>query len=503
MKIKTIFEERLKVVNIYFLLPIFLVLWNTLLDPLRRLDLWWHIKVGEIILASSRIPKTDIFSFTEYGKEFAYPNWLAEIIFFIVLSIGGIEGLVALNTLIVVLTFLVVLKTAFVAKVNPRLFAVFMLVPAISFAMYSNLRTQTFAFLFLALFMFVLLSYRLKSKKYIWFLPILMIVWVNIHGSYIIGLSVVAVFLGGESFRYIVRKWTNDHDTLDQSAIVRLGAVLFLVVVATLINPYGGDIYRYVQQVGSDPSSQMFVTEWQPPKITNIQHVVAFYLPFLMTTLIFIYSRSKPDLTEIILFGGFTLFGFTAVRNGIWFTIAMTPIAARHLVHIPVPLIAYRRHATDSLRPFEAPVTASVLFILVVITVLFSPWVRPHLGVAVLRPSLVDEQIPLEAFAYLEQHGISGRMFHHQDFGDYIIWRLWPQQYTFIDGRVHLFSLDVVHDYLNAIAGREWERIMDKYQISYIFLPKSDQIPLLAIVQQSSNWRIIFEDRKSVIFQKN
>jgi hypothetical protein len=494
MKVRNILEERLKVVNIYILLPIFLVLWSAILDPLRRLDLWWHIKVGEIIFNRGQIPTTDLFSFTEYGKEFAYPNWLAEVTFFVILNVGGLELLIVLNTLIIVLTFIVVLKTAFVAKVNPRLFAVFMLIPAISFAMYSNLRTQTFAFLFLALFMLVLWNYRLKSKKYIWFLPILMIVWVNIHGSYIIGLGVVAVFLGGESFRYVVRRWTNDHDVLDRSAISRLVIVLFLVVVATLINPYGGDIYRYVQQVGSDPSSQIFVTEWQPPRITNIQHVLSFYLPFLATTLIFIYSRSQPDWTEIVLFGVFTLFGFTAVRNGIWFTIVMTPIAARHLVHVSVPLIMYRRHVTNSLRPVEAPVTAGVIGILVAITVLFSPWVRPHLGVAVLRPSLVDEQIPLEAFAYIEQHGISGRMFHHQDFGDYIIWRLWPQLYTFIDGRVHLFSLDVVHDYLNAIAGREWERIMDKYQISYIFLPKSDQIPLLAIVQQSSNWRIIFED---------
>ncbi|MGB9739395.1 MAG: hypothetical protein C0184_04815 [Chloroflexus aggregans] len=264
---------------------------------------------------------------------------------------------------------------------------------------------------------------------------------------------------------------------LDRSAISRLVIVLFLVVVATLINPYGGDIYRYVQQVGSDPSSQVFVTEWQSPKITNIQHVLSFFSPFLVTTLIFIYSHSKPAWTEIVFFGVFILLGFTAVRNGIWFTIIMTPIAARHLAHVPVPLIDYRRHATNSLRPVEASFTAGVLFVLVAITVLFSPWVRPHLGVAVLRPSLIDNQIPLKAFAYLEQHGISGCMFHHQDFGDYIIWRLWPQQYTFIDGRVHLFSLDVVHDYLNAIASREWERIMDKYQISHIFLPKSDQPP--------------------------
>ncbi|WP_322490091.1 hypothetical protein [Chloroflexus sp.] len=503
----------LSLTTIWLLLPITLVVWSTLLDPLRRLDVWWHLKVGELILTSGHIPATDIFSFTEYGKAFAHPNWLAEVLFYGLWRIGELELLVLFNAVVISTAFLIVYRTAYLPTIPPRAVAAIMLVVAFSFALYSNLRTQIFSFGLLALFLFILWNYRAqRHTALIWLLPVLMAVWVNVHGAFIIGLITLVIVLVSESVRYrLDRSRASTSALLPLSALYRLAMVVGLTLVATLINPYGVDIYRYVQQVGADPSSQIFVIEWQTPRITNIEHVLSFFLPFFSAILIFIYSQRRLDLAELGIFLFFSAFGLTSARNGIWFVIAVMPIAAWHLPNIPAlaTLLQARQPEAGATRPswLANAINWLLLIALGATTVLFSPWVRPHVGITALRPSLIDPAIPVAAFEYIEQAGITGRMFHHQDFGDYLIWRLWPQQYTFIDGRVHLFSYQIVNDYLQTLNGTNWEAIMDKYGIAYIFLPKPVQtdeadLPILHELRHSSQWTLMYEDDKSVIYKK-
>lgn len=490
-----------------------LVIWATLLDPLRRLDFWWHLKVGELILERGQIPSIDLFSFTEYGKAFSYPNWLAEVVFYLLWRVGGLELLVVFNTVVITTAFFIVYRTSLLSVISTRAVAMLMLVAALSFALYSNLRTQIFSFLFLALLLLVLWNYRIqRHAKLIWLIPLLMVVWVNVHGAYIIGLIVLGCFLISESVRYWLASPTKEqHNIVAPPALYRLAMVVALAFAATLVNPYGIDIYRYVQQVGSDPSSQLFVIEWQPPSITNPEHLLTFFLPFFSSILVFIYSHRHLDLTELGMFLFFSIFGLISVRNGIWFVIAVIPIAVWHLQYTPLYSILLRANqretASQPLPWFALAINWSLLVGFVIMTILVSPWVRPQLGIAALRPSLIDPSIPVAAFEYIEKTGINGRMFHHQDFGDYMIWQLWPQQYTFIDGRVHLFSYDVVYDYLQALDGLNWERIMDKYNISYIFLPKTsdnseENLVILQKIQHSTHWVLIYEDDKSMIFKR-
>lgn len=493
---------------IWWLLPVLLVAWATLLHPLRHLDFWWHLKVGEIIVEQGYIPTTDLFSFTESGKHFVHQNWLAEVVFYVIWKMGGAELLVLFNTLLMVAAFLFIYVVATLRAPYTRLTSFLMLIAAFSFALYSNLRTQTFSFLFLSLFLLIFWKYYFwQNYRLLWLAPIVMVLWVNIHGAYTIGLIVFTIFVGCEIMRYVLLRKEAGSIAL-QARLRRLIIVFILTFMATFVNPSGIAIYQSVQQVMTDPSSQQFVTEWQTPRITNPEHLLIFFIPFLSATLIFIYSHRKPDLVSCCLFLLFTVLGLTSVRNGIWFAIAVLPVAAWHVsdLSLPLPLAKSAQPALQS-RPTQLAAVANwiIMSVLIATTVLFNPWLRPRLGIEALRPSLVDPRIPLEAIEYIDQSRINGRMFHHQDFGDYMIWRLWPQQFTFVDGRVHLFSYQIVQDYLNALGGLGWEDIMDKHHISYIFLPKPSQnepIPLVTAVQQSPHWQLIYEDKKSVIFQR-
>jgi len=120
-----------------------------------------------------------------------------------------------------------------------------------------------------------------------------------------------------------------------------------------------------------------------------------------------------------------------------------------------------------------------------------------------LRTQLLEIGTPVGAMDYIAEHGFRGNMFHPQAYGDYLIWRLWPQQKSFIDGRTHLFSLSFVQDYFGIFHDDRWESRLAKYDIQYLLLPKGDASCALMIedAQSSPRWKLLYEDNVSVLFE--
>jgi len=242
---------------------------------------------------------------------------------------------------------------------------------------------------------------------------------------------------------------------------------------------------------------------------------VLFYAPFFLTLLVFIYARLKPDLTELALFIGFGAFGLSALRNGVWFSIVAYPLLTRYLSLVDFDiLLSLRRfrvvdrgvswfdeQGTDD-RPTYPRVNSLLALVALLVLVLQSPWVRP----AAYKTSLIQHGTPIAAMDYIEGHKLSGNIFHPQIFGDYLIWRLWPQQKSFFDGRVHIFGLDFVQKYLSIYHDSQWEAALKKWDIQYVLLStlptEKDSLDLIASVKQSPHWVKLYEDDVSVLFGK-
>jgi hypothetical protein len=244
--------------------------------------------------------------------------------------------------------------------------------------------------------------------------------------------------------------------------------------------------------------------------------VLSFFAPLLLGLLALSCSR-RFSLTELALFLAFAVLGCTARRHGIWFALIVTPMLARHLagLHIPQRLrgLRHRRQARPQLRRSPQRAAAGripralnwlILTCLLLVTVALSPWVRPQLGLQRLRPQLLDESTPIEAVDYIAEHRLVGHIFHPQAYGDYLIWRLWPQQRSFIDGRVHLFPASFLVEYLRVFQGEGWESRLARYDIQYLLLPKDDQQASSVIEDAgaSPNWTVLHEDDKAILFRK-
>ena len=111
---------------------------------------------------------------------------------------------------------------------------------------------------------------------------------------------------------------------------------------------------------------------------------------------------------------------------------------------------------------------------------------------------------PVRAVDFIESASLQGNFFHPQTFGDFFLWRLWPQHRSFIDGRVHLFAYDFVVDYFAVLQDSDWEKRLDPYGIRYLFLSRSDpgDEGLYERAIASQNWNLLYVDDVAAVFEK-
>jgi hypothetical protein len=262
--------------------------------------------------------------------------------------------------------------------------------------------------------------------------------------------------------------------------------------------------------------SRSQILEWQIPRVDDLEGIVLFYGPFFITLAVLLFSKHKPDLTEFALFLAFTVFGLMAVRNAVWFVLITAPILARYLPSIdwkgflePLrrfrqidALVGWAAKRRGAAAPIRYRLNRQIAVLMLTIIVLVSPWVYPHLGNPAFGGTLWETSTPVEAMNYIQQHDLKGNIFHPQIYGDYLIWRLWPEQRSFIDGRVHLFDDAVIQNYRLVFRDSHWPDHLAQYDIKYLLLSKGedDNRMMIDTARVSDKWEMLYEDDLSVLF---
>ena len=161
----------LKIQHLWTLLPFVFLMVVTFGTPLRLLDFWWHLKMGEVIVTTGSLPQTDIFSFTSSGKPFLLQSWLAEIFFYGLYVLGGFRLIVSGNAVLLALALLSVYSLCFRELRGPRVCALISLILIVPLVIYSNVRPQVFSILLFAFFNQLLSEFRWRDRDRLWLLP--------------------------------------------------------------------------------------------------------------------------------------------------------------------------------------------------------------------------------------------------------------------------------------------------------------------------------------------
>jgi hypothetical protein len=507
---------RLTIEHLWLAVPIFITTGFGFLLKLRLVDFWWHLKAGEIIVATRSIPRTDLFSFTAAGHPFILQNWLVEVIYYATYRTGGLALLVALNAMLLLAALLPAYHLCREATDRVKLSVVSALLPAVLLLYFGSVRSQVFSFALFSAFYWVLSQYHQRKRNLLWTLPLMMILWVNLHGAFVLGLGLIVLFLCCEAGRRFV--YGDRPDTLSHRELGGLGLILILTVMTTLVNPETYRIYAYIRDVATNPASRALVLEWQPPRINEPEGVVLFYGPFFITLLVLLGAVRKPKLVDLALVLTFSILGLSAVRNGVWFALISAPVLARYLPTVDFSAVnnalkrlrfgkaLINRLATGprAAAPVRYRLNRQIAVLMLTLVVLVSPWVYPHLGNPAFGNTLWEKTTPVEAMDYIQEHKLEGHIFHPQVYGDYLIWRLWPDQRSFVDGRVHLFDAAVIRDYRLAFLDSHWEERLARYDIRYLLLSKEEEENhmMTETARASPGWRVRYEDDKSILFEQ-
>jgi len=442
-------------------------------------DMWWHIKVGQDILRSHHFPTTDTYSFTVSGAPWIAYEWLGEVILGFVARLGGV---LALDAFLIALASIIMLALYYLATLRSGNckagFIATLAICSIAFASF-NMRPQMFGYLLLILVLIALEAFRKGISWPIWLLPPVFLIWVNTHGSFIIGIGVLVVYLlsGLRKFQL----GSIEAVAWSRAQRLKLEGALSLCLAVLPVTPYGAQVAACPFDMAFGlPLNLTAIKEWHPIPFDIIggKMFLAFVVIFIVLQAFFLLTWR---LEEFVLVLGGTIMACRHVRFVMLFVPFFTPMFATMLARWVPP---YKR-AVD-----RYIFNAALMTAFIVAMVHFSP-TREFLQ------KRANEAFPVAAVQYLEQHPVPGPMWDSYAFAGYLVA---SGRKVFIDGRGDIYERGgILSDYtLLSELKPGTLSILDRYGIqSCLVTPKE---PLTAVLLVSPNWKRIYSDHTSVLF---
>jgi hypothetical protein len=450
-------------------------------------DSWWHLKTGQYIVQYHKLPVPDPFAFTTALAHDAYPGesmvrhfnltheWLSQIIFYLMYAGGGFPLMVLFRgALLVGICAFPGLVVYYRTGGYYRAVAAAVAVGSVAYN-YSSDRPFLFSFLLLGAVIFIL-----ERRRWLWMLPPLFLFWANCHGGYFLGWSA----LGAYSFDALVARRRGKPQAQERGIWIASA----VSIAASALNPNFFDALR-VMQLYRASAMQRSLWEWQHTALWPLE---PYQLMLFGSAIAMLIAWRRVRVSDWILYPAYAFASFWAVRNVM--LIAMLG---------PILLATYIpwKRALPAIAEWAMAGAA-----LVAIGIQLSQGGGFHLRAA--------QWYPWGAAKFLEDHHITSPMFNTYDYGGFLIWRLWPQERVFVDGRA--LSDEIFQDFryiaYNAagVPGKDSRELLDKYHIETIvmngFEYTSGQVMLLAAALSDpaqKDWKLVYEDNVAAVFMRH
>jgi hypothetical protein len=458
-------------------------------------DTWWHLKTGQYIWQNHALPVPDPFAYTTYLGKPAYPGegatrdfnlaheWLAQIILYLVYAAGGFPGLVLFRAALMTAFSGVLGLVAFHRSHGFYRSLAAAFAAAIIAKSVATDRPYLITFLLLAITL-AILEYRGAARwARLWVLPGMFLVWANLHGGYFMGWAVVGAYCAEALFL----RWRKQPVPDER----RLWTVFALSVLASGLNP---NFFAVIPGMFAYRQSflQSTLNEWHHPALwpPNTYSVVLF-----AAAAVLLWARRKTRLADWLLFLAFGVLSLMADRN----KILLGMIG-------PIVIVSYL--------PWKRTLPVLAEFLAVVLVLIGA-------GAQVARGSAfqlraAEWKFPSGAADFLLAHHVSEPMFNLYEYGGYLMWRLWPQERVFIDGRA--LNESVFQDYLRIafnsgsaqlFLNRNVQQLLNQYGVQVIVVEGSEYnrgAPYLLAAAladpHQTEWKLVYRDNQAMVFMR-
>jgi hypothetical protein len=450
-------------------------------------DMYWHLATGQTIATTRAIPLSDPFSWTMRGVPWVDVHWMSQVIMYGVYQLAGFAGL-ALGV-----GLLTVVACAFVWKqMSGGVFirAAIILLAATTASPNLTPRSQMATFVFVAVTGYLLYLYKWRQIDRLWWLPLVFVLWVNLHGGYIAGFMLLGAFIAGEALSNLLH--------LSGAEIVswrRLGKVLFVAFVSgavLLINPYTVAALQLPFKTVNIGVLQDFIQEWAAPNFHQASLQPMLWM-LLLTLVVIGFSRRRLDVTDALTLTLFAYITFLAQRNLGLFALICAPILSRH-----ASAIVDRSRWGG--RPWSRgkPIVNAVLLGVIVAAVTFY-------SIVTLSPTAQAKaeakSLPVAAAKWIDQNQPSGPLFNSYNWGGYLQWRLGAAYPVYVDGRTDVYDDAFLRDFLAiALVSSDYNQRLANTGAKIVLIESGSVLD--NFLARNARWREAYRDELAVIYQR-
>jgi hypothetical protein len=487
----------------------------------------WHIRTGQLILTTHSIPHVDPFSSTMSGRPWFAWEWLYDVIVGWLDSAAGLNGVVLFTSLIIATVFAGAFRLLLRGGTDAFLAVILVLLAASASMIHFLARPHVVSWLFTVVWFWILESSERSScgsdserpgSLRLWLLPVLMLVWVNLHGGFLVGFALLAIYWVSAAWRWFTLTGDRLEDVLQKIRTGNRSRALVVTAVlsalATLVNPYGWNLHIHIYRYLSNRFLMDHIDEFQSPNFHGVaQKCFAVLLLLALVGLATKNRESGASQTRssqglLVLFAVYT--GLYASRNipvsslllilviGPRLSNAMTIVAGRRIG------FRLRNFASTHLRQRMQVVESSLHgHIWPVAAIALACWIGAHggkMGSTLLMDAHFDaKRFPVDGVNYLEKHDVQGPVLSPDSWGGYLIYRLYPQTKVVVDDRHDLYGEAFLQSYLKMVHVEPgWDDFLHLHEAHCLIAPKDSA--LANILAETAGWKPIYEDKVAAMF---
>lgn len=476
-------QERFLVVVVLVLICIMAA--RTPLDS----DLWWHLRAGEMSWTAKQPLRIDMTSYTRDGAGWINHSWLTQVILYLAYAVAGYLGL----TLVVVVVVGLSMWFVWLCMEGRAILRAFLLIfGGVVASVVWSARPQIFSLVLMGCCGWILYRYKWRQKNALWALPLVFILWSNLHAGYPLGLMLIGLMVVGEILNHFVGN--NEFPLLSYRAIIRLVVWGLVSTVALLVNPNFVETWFIPFKTVGVEALGGLVSEWQSPDFHQ-----AFQQPFLLLlfgVFIVLALSRRVDVTDLLSVSWFAALALVARRNFAPFALVAVPVLSRYLWRL---IQNWHQPSWQFDRAAKSYRYVNLAFVALLC---FAAIVKLY---AVSYPPLVEayqrQLYPVGAVEWLAKEHPVGRLFNEYNWGGYLSWVL--RDYPiFIDGRTDLYGDVIIRQWVEVIsAGENWENLLDEWQIRLLLL--SPERPLARVLEYHPEWQVGYRDSLCVVYVRN
>jgi hypothetical protein len=460
-------------------------------------DMWWHIRSGEVMMSTHQPLLVDDFSYTLAGEPWINHSWLAQLVLAFLYRNLSYVGLMLYVVMLSVVTFALLF---FLIEGHPFIRSLLIIFAGAVISPVWSPRPQLFTLLCLTLLVYLVDRYRKGSRAHSWFIPILFLLWGNLHGGYFTGILFLIFSLLGFGFE----RWLGSgQNNFDNGQCWQLLKVTLISIPALLINPNGLRILKVPFDTVNVRILRDFIDEWASPDFHQPLQLL-FLLLFLGTVFFMSVNQQRKSAVTVFPFLGFAVLAFIAKRNIAPMMIVLLPLLSVQLKLWleevkwvqSVPELFIEPNYGWKIRDDNPPVMKFINLFLIFLIGLVAAGKAIYVSHPIVVNAYLSQQVPVQAYQTLDTLSLSGNILNEYGWGGYQIFHH-PQYPVFVDGRTDLYGDEVIGEWMGLMrADGDYAAELEDYAINAVLLQQDR--PLVNKLL-SAGWQEQYVDQASVL----